>query len=204
MSNIKGSSKQSNYNDPTANETGNYREEISYHEQDGEGDIDNDNEVEVEADSNSTVEYVRNAKNKTKNKLQSRSNTPNCQNTAKNNTNQNYNNNINKMSKSNSGEESSGHDSIIYTKDINNGINSGVNAEINSAIKAGLDLNMLKKNNPKFDPKNIKDPQQAMLNTLESCTLSEFKDGLAINEQSFLSQANDIENLNIDIRQSNS
>jgi hypothetical protein len=65
-------------------------------------------------------------------------------------------------------ESSSGHDSIIYTRDQRSVISN-------------------------------------VLNTIESCTSSEFRAGLNIlDESSFLSKGgNDVENLNIDIKDSN-
>jgi hypothetical protein len=68
-------------------------------------------------------------------------------------------------------EHSSGHDSIIYTKDL---------------MKNNMLMNQI-------------------VNTIESCTSSEFRHGVHIfDESSFISRGNDdIENLNIDIKDSN-
>jgi hypothetical protein len=75
-------------------------------------------------------------------------------------------------------EESSGHDSIVYTKDLKN--TNNVNK-----LTEGYSKEM------RFD-------------TLESCTSSEFRAGIGYNEESFISQGNnDIGNLNIDIKYSN-
>ena len=48
------------------------------------------------------------------------------------------------------------------------------------------------------------DPREMNFNTLDSCTSSEFRAGLGMYEESFISQGNnDIENLNIEIKPSN-
>ena len=88
-------------------------------------------------------------------------------------------NSENSMNK-NSNSESSGHDSIIYTKDLNN-------------MKNVIKLITPNKNN-----------REIRFDTLESCTSSEFRAGLGYNEESFISQDNnDVGNLNIDIKNSN-
>lgn len=83
-------------------------------------------------------------------------------------TNINIDNHSDELDKSQNDQSSSGHDSIIYTKNIN---------------------------------KNVSD----IINTIESCTSSEFRAGLDIcDESSFISNGNkDVENLNIDIKHSN-
>ena len=94
------------------------------------------------------------------------------------------NNNLNSNNKLN--DESSGHDSIIYTKDAN--------------YKAEIKNDKTNQNKDKDKDITMKD---FVVNTFESCTSSEFRAGLGI-EQSFISQDNkDIENLNVDIKTDN-
>jgi len=87
--------------------------------------------------------------------------------------------NVSNNNKINSDEESSGHDSIIYTKDLN--------------------IKMLRKNNkPNSNSKNLK------IDTLDFCTSNDFKAALDFCEESFISKGNDdIRNLKIDIKNSN-
>jgi hypothetical protein len=106
-------------------------------------------------------------------------------------------------SKSYSGEESSGHDSIIYTRDIQNARESGDKNNYDTMIKSYI-INQEQAANTK----NLHMQQQLaqqVVNTMESCTSSEFRHGLGVyNESSFISQGNeDIGNLNIDIKSSN-
>ena len=107
-------------------------------------------------------------------------------------------------------DDSSDNDSIIYTKDVTDKKNKNEienkkqkmnNQERNQFSISDVNKQQNSDINKDSERSNQRD---LILNTLESCTSSEFRAGIGVNEESFLSQGNnDIKNLNIEIKHSN-